>query len=221
MLDKAIAACDSTLKAKKLKDACRTRWVERIDAYAIFLELLPALYLCLEAVVHPQLHQELGTDWSWDGETITRANGFLFQLLSPMFRVSFQILIQVFQMLRELTVKLQSKAIDVASAYKVLVHKVVSRLKTLRTNSSSEFNKQFRESTKISKQLHGDQFELTIPRLSGRQRHRSNPPSSTPEEYYRITLYNEFLSRCVRVGGEICQQPISQCYSWSFLSVAK
>ena len=105
-------------------------------------------------------------------------------------------------MLRELTVKLQSKAIDVASAYKVLVHKVVSRLKTLRTNSSSEFNKQFRESTKISKQLHGDQFELTIPRLSGRQRHRSNPPSSTPEEYYRTTLYNEFLSRCVRVGGE-------------------
>ncbi len=24
--------------------------------------------------------------------------------------------------------------------------------------------------------------------------HRSNPPSSDPEEYYRITLYNEFLS---------------------------
>ena len=50
-----------------------TRWVERIDSYAVFLELLPALHLCLEAMVHPELHQQLGTNWSWDGETITKA----------------------------------------------------------------------------------------------------------------------------------------------------
>ena len=50
---------------------------------------------------------------------------------------------------------------------------------------------------KVGKQLHGDQYELTIPRISGRQRHRSNPPSSTSEEYYRITVYDEFLSHVV------------------------
>ena len=47
LLEKAIEACDSTTKAKKLKDACRTRWVQRIDSYAVFLDLLPALHLCL------------------------------------------------------------------------------------------------------------------------------------------------------------------------------
>ena len=46
MLDKAIEASDTTPKAKKLKDACRTRWVKRIDSYAVFLTLLPAIYLC-------------------------------------------------------------------------------------------------------------------------------------------------------------------------------
>lgn len=76
LLDASIEACDSTPKAKKLKDACRTCWVERIDSYAVFLDLLPALHLCLEAMVHPQLHQQLGTDWSWDGETITKANSY-------------------------------------------------------------------------------------------------------------------------------------------------
>ena len=57
-----------------------------------------------------------------------------------------------------------------------------------------EFRKQFIEATKIGKKLHGDQFELITPRLSGQQTHRSNLPSSNPEEYYRITLYDEFLS---------------------------
>ena len=60
LLDVAI---DSTPKAKKLKDACRTRWVQRIDSYAVFLELLPALHTCLEAMVHPISHAELGTNW--------------------------------------------------------------------------------------------------------------------------------------------------------------
>lgn len=90
LLDKAIEASDSTSKAKKLKDAGKTRWVERIDSYAVFLELLPAVHLSLKAMamVHPHLHEELGRDWSWDGETITKANGFFFQLQSPSFLVS-------------------------------------------------------------------------------------------------------------------------------------
>ena len=196
LLDRCVEHCDSTPKAKKLKDACRTRWVERINSYTVFLELLPAFHLCFEAIVHPQLHQQLGTDWSWDGETITRANGFLFQLQSSQFLTSFQILLQVLQILREVTIKLQSKATDVVSAYK-LVSKVVPTLKSIRSNSVVEFKKQFAEAMRIGKQLHGDQFELTTPRISGRQRNRSNPPSSTPEEYYRITLYDEFLSHVV------------------------
>ena len=38
LLDKAIVACDSSTRSKKLKDACRRRWIERIDSYAVFLE---------------------------------------------------------------------------------------------------------------------------------------------------------------------------------------
>lgn len=92
-MDRCIEDSDSTPKVKKLKDACRTRCVARIDSYAVFLEFLPALHLCLEAVVHPDLHEQPGTDWSWDGETITKANGFLFQLQSSQFLVAFQILL--------------------------------------------------------------------------------------------------------------------------------
>ncbi|KAI6655394.1 52 kDa repressor of the inhibitor of the protein kinase [Oopsacas minuta] len=64
----------------------------------------------------------------------------------------------------------------------------------MRSRSTTEFQKQFTEATKISKLLFGNEFQLTTPRLTCGQAHRSNPPSATPEEYYRISLYNEFLS---------------------------
>ena len=75
-----------------------------------------------------------------------------------------------------------------------MVKRVVVTLKSMRTNSAVEFKKQFSEATKLGKLLHGNEFEITTPRLSGRQAHRSNHPSTTPEEYYRVSLYNEFLS---------------------------
>ena len=85
-LDRAIeSVCTTGAKATKLKDACRTRWVYRIDSYVVFLELLPAVHTVLDAIVHPSMHQDIGTDWKWDGETLTKANGFLFQLQSPSF----------------------------------------------------------------------------------------------------------------------------------------
>ncbi len=46
LLDKAIEASSQSSKAKKMKDSCRTRWVERINSYYVFLELLPALHMC-------------------------------------------------------------------------------------------------------------------------------------------------------------------------------
>ena len=117
----------------------------------LFLELLPALHMCLQAMVNHNSHTDLGTDWSWDGETITKANGFLYQLQSSTF---LQILILFF---RELTIKLQMKAVDVVYAYK----RVVSTLKCMRSRSTIEFKKQFSEADKLGKLLHGDDFRLT------------------------------------------------------------
>ena len=88
------------------------------------------------------------------------------------------------------------KAVDVVYAYNI-VKKVMSTLKAMRCNSATELKKQFAEATKIGKQLHGDDFQLTMPRLSGRKLHRSNPPSLTAEDYYRISIYDEFLSHIV------------------------
>ena len=184
------------VKAKKLKDACRTRWVERIDSYIAFLDLLLAVHRTLSAMVNPNELPELRTNWAWDGETITKANGFLHQLQSSSFLICFKVLLEVMCCLRGLTKKLQSQAIDVFYVYKQ-VNSVVITLKGMRDNSDREFHKIFEEATKLGKTLHGDDYLLCLPHITGCQSHRSNPRVSSPEDYYRITLYNEFLSQVV------------------------
>ena len=92
-LDKANEVCTTEAKAKKLKDACRTQLVYRINSYVVFLVLPPAVHTVLDAMGHPAMHQELGTDWGWDGESITKVNGFLFQVQSPSFLIAFKILL--------------------------------------------------------------------------------------------------------------------------------
>ena len=112
-------------KAKKLKAACRTRWVERTDSYIVFLELIPSVHMTLQAISSPGKYESLGIDWNWDGETISKANGFLE---SSSFLISFKILLEVLSSLRALTLKLQIQAIDVLYAYKE-VKNIIKSLK--------------------------------------------------------------------------------------------
>ena len=107
------------------------------------------------------------------------------------FLVAFQILLQVLHVLRELTMKLQMRATDAVYAYKQ-VEKVISTLRSLRSDSTTEFRKLFSEALRTGRQLYRDTFQLTSPRFAKRQQHRKSPPSSAPEKYYRIALYNEF-----------------------------
>ena len=57
---------------QKSLDACPTRWIQHVDAYVVFLELLLGLQTTLQAIIMPRQYKELGTGWSWDGETITK-----------------------------------------------------------------------------------------------------------------------------------------------------
>ncbi len=196
LLDKAIDLVTPAATSKKLKDACRTRWVQRIDSYIVFLELLPAVHKTFQAIVCPSSSEDLGTDWNWDGESITKANGFLYQLESSTFLITFKILLEILSCLRPLTMKLQMQTLDIIYAHGQ-VKSITSILEKMREQSEREFKRMFTDAGKLGKDLHGEEFVLTKPRVNRRQMHRSNVQASTAEEYYRITLYNEFLSHTV------------------------
>ena len=43
----------------------------------------------------------------------------------------------------------------------------------------------------------GNEFEVHKPRLASRMAHRDNPPANTAEDYYRVVMYDEFLSHII------------------------
>ena len=49
-LEKAISDCQPSSTAHKLKDMCRTRWVQRIDAIEIFMPLHQSIVGCMESI---------------------------------------------------------------------------------------------------------------------------------------------------------------------------
>ena len=190
LLDAAIQRECPGAHAKKLKDSCRTRWIEHIDSYAVFLELLPAVLITLQAMVCPVYFEDLGTDWNWDGETVVKANGFVHQLESSSFIVCFQILLESLTHLRGLSMKLQMQAIDVLYAYNQ-VKSVHDSLKKMRENPTSTFKSVYQDATSFAKSLHGEDFELVKPRVNARQVHRDNVQTTSVEEY------NEYLSHII------------------------
>jgi hypothetical protein len=67
----------------------------------------------------------------------------------------------------------------------------------MRTSATASFHRLFLEATQLAKNLHGEDFELNRPRVNNRQVHRDNVETSSPEQYFRITLFNEFLSHMI------------------------
>ena len=70
-------------KAQKLKNAFRIRWIQQIDSFIVFLELLPALQTTVQAMVVPGQDEDLGDNWSWDGDMVTKVNRFCFSYSQP------------------------------------------------------------------------------------------------------------------------------------------
>ena len=68
LLGTAVDKMTTPTKAKKPKDAYRTRWVQRIDSYAVFEKLLPSVYTTLRTMVYPTNFEQLRNDWKWGGE---------------------------------------------------------------------------------------------------------------------------------------------------------
>ncbi len=176
-LEHVIASISPAEKKHKLKDLCRTRWVQRIDSYIVFYDLYPAIVKTMEFRV-----------W-WDSETLTKANGFLRQLCSFEFLVSFSVTMRVLSSLRSLTVKLQKKAKDILSAYD-LISDVQMELGLLRTNCDEEFHSWFAEIEAFASRL---DIPVSMPRIISRQIHRANVPAESPEVYYRRNIMMPFL----------------------------
>lgn len=179
-------------KHTKLVDLCRTRWVERHTAFETFAELYKPVVDCLGQMTEDSSN--------WDGDTISRAAGFLHALQSGLFLVAFVVVRKCLQYLKPITLRLQQTAKDIAAAYKEITS-VTGAIQDIRNTVDTAFSLWFAEATAMSQ--HTTEGDIQMPRTAGRQTHRDNQPADTTETYFRRAvvipvldhLSNELQSR--------------------------
>ena len=74
--ERVLEECCQDVKLEKLKGLCRTRWVERHEAYENIKELFSAVIMTMDMICHRHLYNNPSlNDWAWDRETKDKANG--------------------------------------------------------------------------------------------------------------------------------------------------
>lgn len=173
-------------KRTKLKEMCRTRWVERQDAFEIFVQLYHFVVKCLEDISGEN-------SASWNRDTVADARSLYLGITDFEFVITLVSTKNVMAYSKTLTVGLQGRGIDIVRAYEVNV--VTECLQDVRTNVDHFCDECFKQASKLAEEVN---VEPTFPRTVGRMRHRANCPAGTPEEYYKrnlvIPLLDHFLS---------------------------
>lgn len=172
-----------TLK-KKLLPLCRTRWVERINALEVSIDLLEAVVKSLCTMIE-------NSDREWNRDTINQASS-LYKNIDFEFIVNLQIVQRILAYTSGITTALQKRGIDFVNVFgqvKVLIR----TLQNVR-QGVDEFHKDcFDEASDFARKLDVD---IKRPRICGRQFYRQNvllpEQTSTPEkqteQYYRLNV---------------------------------
>ena len=176
-LEEAIDATQPESSVRKLKDLCRTRWIERIDALDRFQTLHPSIVACMECIA---------TEGSskWTPDSLTDASTLLLALTTTGFLSALVIASTCLNYLLALTRSLQAEAKDIVEAMSEINH-VKTALRNIRENVDVHHGEWF---AKVERMCDSVGIEPSLPRVCGRQHHRANVPAQTPCEYYRCII---------------------------------
>ena len=161
----------------KLKDLCRTRWIERIDALDRFQMLHSSVVACMETI------SAEGTR-KWSSDSVTDASTLLLAITTSSFISALVITTACLKYLLGLTRSLQAEAKDIVQAVSEINH-VKATLQDVRDNIEKFHDEWFAIVEKMCDSVH---VQPSLPRLCGRQCHRASVPAQSPSDYFRRTI---------------------------------
>lgn len=179
---------ESVLRRKLIPNIarlCETRWSEKHKTIRAFKENFPVILEALENL-------------SREGNNATRKNAF--QLHAAASRISFilaLILIAKYSGLLEPVVNvLQSVALDVVKASEH-VKRILQLLKSHRDNPEKVADEIIKEASVIAEKVGLDEDIISMPRIVGKQHHRSNHPAESPLEFWKRSLIIPYLDSII------------------------
>lgn len=178
----------STSSRAPLLNVCITRWVENIDGWERFSSSHPFLVQMCEVILFGNSEYEMYNE-GWAVEDKRNAQAHLNALMSFEIVYSLVTLQRSLLYLKEAVVKLQGPSQDIASGV-ALVSDCAAQIKALRDDVDNYAHRIFEHSCRIAER---SEIPISMPRVSLRQQHRSNPPSTSVEEYFKLSVTIPFL----------------------------
>ena len=188
LLERFIEVNQPDVRKQKLRDLCRTRWIQCLEAYKAFMELYPSTVEALDVMLHEHAKREKCSEWNWNRETLSRANGLSHVLCSFEFLVALVCASNALVYVKLLSVKLQRKSNDIVKAYG-LVESIIEDLEVVRS-SEEIMDGWYQQSVSLADTVG---TEPKVPRTASRQQHRDNFRYGSPKEYYRRSVVVPFL----------------------------
>ena len=165
-------------KRTKLKELCRTRWVERHDAFAVFVDFLKPLVVCLD-----NINSNNGREWN--RESRADAYSLLLALQKFSFVVCLIVAREILAITKPLSAQLQGSYTDIARA-----HRDIDQVKRQVRKNRNDLNKfhtlVYNKACDVARDI--GVLQEDMPRTTSHQQHRSNPPYETPKDYYRLVI---------------------------------
>lgn len=185
VLQESIVELSPTSRKESLKKLSPTRWIERHEAIMVMVELLHPLIHALESI----------ENWQ-DKDSSAGACILLNSLRTSNFVITLLSMEKIFSLTLPLSRMLQAKTMDLVGALQ-LCDDIVEELETMRRQSEEVFHTIFQNSESTLKQIINDNYKIVLPRIVSQQKHRPNYIDKSPESYFRISIFNEFLDSTI------------------------
>ena len=160
-------------KKKKLKDVCRTRWVERVDGMDVFEELFVPIFFTLKEM-------SLNLERKYNPNTSSQATSFSALISSFQFIVALVITRNILDMTLPVTQLLHAKNNDILDGVEL-----IQALMTARNQIDYYHDKWYNQAVSLAAKV---DIEESMPRIARRQTTRDNPPATDASEYYKRTI---------------------------------
>ena len=164
----------------KLKDVCRTRWLERLDGFDRIWDLYEPILVTLD-------HIGSNLDGTYQASASVDTNGVFSYMSSFEFLITLHIVRNCLAYVYPLTYELQQKKIDIISIYRSFEN-VISTLMYVRDDLDKKHTDWYEEAVKKAGEL---DIPIKFPhRIVSRQ---ENYNASSVSEYYCYSVSANFL----------------------------
>ena len=171
----------------RLKDVCRTRWVERIDGLDRFEDIYCHILSVLISIQNNEIEQTNEVQdgiCEWNQQSRNEASSLLKAIMSFDFVICLVVTRRMFAYTKQATVLLQGEEMDIVKAYE-MISILDETIKDVRTHVNEYHGQWFATAKELIEKVGG---KVERPRVCATQRNRQNYAVASPEEYYRCAV---------------------------------